>query len=174
MEIVQDSSAHRCSGCVNPNAFCATFIGLLFDQSPTRVLFIGLDSGREGNGCIDALEWQKRVMQAHHDEGQKWNWHYKASIFGEAGVLGLNRCKDESREACCGRDLSRCALAYMAQGNAGKCVGAGNATMNFQPNQRALISSCLPMILEDAALIKPDVIVIQGSDIEDRIYDLMR
>ncbi len=174
IKIVRDNSAHRGSGCVNPNGFCATFIGPLFDQSPRKMLFIGLDSGREGNGCIDALEWQKRVMEVHHDEGQKWNWHYKASIFLEAGVLGLNQCKYECREACSGRDLSLCALAHMAQGNAVKCVAAGNITMDFQPNQRGLIPSCLPMTFEEAALIKPDVIVTQGSGVEDRLYDLMR
>jgi hypothetical protein len=62
----------------------------------------------------------------------------------------------------------------MAQGNAVKCVAAGNVTMDFQPNQRALIPSCLVMIFEEAASIKPDVIIIQGSGIEDRLYDLMR
>lgn len=113
-------------------------------------------------------------MEAHHGDGQKWNWHYKASVFVEAGALGFNQCKDECREACSGRDLSRCALAHMAQGNAVRCIAAGNTTMDFQPNQRALIPACLPMIFEEAASIKPDVIITQGSGIEDRLYDLMR
>lgn len=174
-EMEQPNAFCRCSGCKNPDGYCATYIGPLFDETEPKVLFIGLDIGKDGNGDPNAHKWQKRLLAYYREEGNHWNPHYKGCIFVAADILGA-QCKETCRESCSKYSHDLCALTHFAQGNAVKCVASGNGTMEFKSSQKKLIPYCLPLIFEEAATMRPDVIVLQGykKELEDPFYDLLR
>jgi hypothetical protein len=165
----------RCSACESPDKYCSTYIGLWFGKisgKPT-IFFLGLDGGRDDGHVRSSIqEWQSAVLSHYRDEQNGWNPHYRACVQITADLLGGMPCETACRIKCAGHPDRNCALSLFAQGNAVKCVRAGNTTMQF--SQSRLIPYCLPLGMEEMASIEPDVIILQSRNhLEDKFYELL-
>jgi len=137
----------------------------------SKVFFIGLDAGNDGNGEREADKWQLSVLSHYRGCQAPWNPHYKACIAIAADIHGLS-CKTACKAKCAGGPTDACALAYFAQANGVRCVSPGKRDRSF--TQRHLIPSCIYIAVQEITSKKPDVVILQSPALENPFYGLMR
>jgi len=157
----------RCSTCKEGDLYCATYVGPLYCAAKDKILFIGLDHGK--GDCVGLQARQKEMIEWPRRPGKegKWNPHYRGCV-KVASYLLDSACLNDCTSRCALRASSSpshtteagCVFLQFAQGNAVKCVPPNSPTMRFKGYKR--IFACLPLMLEELTVLRPDVIVLQG------------
>ncbi len=144
--------------------YCATYVGPYYEKAKLKLLFVGLDHGWGGG---PSAKTRQADVLGYRDSEQPtpWNPHYRGCIRVAAKILGL-ACSGGCVEKCVRRPPEECVLCHFAQGNAVKCVVPPKGQplqdrMTFRGHDR--VARCLPLLLEEIGILRPDLIVLQGS-----------
>jgi hypothetical protein len=139
----------------------APYVGPRFGERE-RLMFIGLDHGKDSGSCIDLRERQKHVL-SHW----RWNAHYWGCVRTAALLFGLD-CTHRCKKACAEnanntlRGGQDCAVLHFIQANSVKGVPKGKETMSWE--QAHKIPEDMPLLLDEIRLIRPKVIIVHGKD----------